>query len=546
MFSLRRTIGLNAEANDSVLSLDDGDEVEAIPIIRKTWGFLLLDRRNVGRQIYRNVLENHLSMQRLFNQTSMRDQSTLFMHMLGSVVRYLDDHRQLDAKLSELAEMHAQLNVTRHNLDEFRFSFMLAIKRYIPWTEKRDRSWRWFWKRIIDVMASFQVANDNTHFTNSLNNNDGNILHGLNLNLYAGDSNNSNTSNTSNNSNNSNNTNNINSHNSNLRRLNENDGGGIGINININVGDIDIDFNHSNHENKNMSDLQRISIMERAMHHLNTNGSHINSTNASPAVSSIGQLSAVERSAAFVRMLNHDNGTDESEEDEFEQHGLQVNNLNINVINRAVGARDVDIQALPIVEYYNVDDIDVKSNANDEKKSKKNNDNNGNDDNDNETKSESVRSRDNSQSTSNSNSSLKENEKESKDESKMQTENEKQPQNKLNTKNDKDIEKNQNQSKQNPTEKTEKKAKVNDKDKNKVKEKEREQCRICLENFQTGDQLRILPCLHKFHARPCCRIKNNENDQEKEIFWGIDQWLKINHLCPLCRVPIENPNYQNC
>ena len=261
-----------------------------------------------------------------------------------------------------------------------------------------------------------------------------------------------------------------------------------------------------------MSDLQRINIMERATRHLNASGSRINSTTVSPAPSSsianVRQLSVVERSAAFVRMLNHDNLTDDSDDDDHDHDGARsrfnhrVNNMqNINVnYNVVVGARDADIQALPIVEYY----ID------DSKKDKKDNDNDD--------------------SKTSSNSSLKENEKENKDESKMQTENEKQPQNK---ENDKDIEKKQGDD-QNKKEK---------KDKN-----EREQCRICLENFQTGDQLKILPCLHKFHARPCCRINNeneNEKEKEKEIFWGIDQWLKINHLCPLCHVPIENPDYQN-
>ena len=42
-------------------------------------------------------------------------------------------------------------------------------------------------------------------------------------------------------------------------------------------------------------------------------------------------------------------------------------------------------------------------------------------------------------------------------------------------------------------------------------------CNVCLEEFQKGDQLRILPCFHKFHVK--C----------------IDKWLKQSKFCPTCR-----------
>mmetsp|Transcript_93997 Transcript_93997/g.303593 ORF Transcript_93997/g.303593 Transcript_93997/m.303593 type:complete len:393 (-) Transcript_93997:192-1370(-) len=42
-------------------------------------------------------------------------------------------------------------------------------------------------------------------------------------------------------------------------------------------------------------------------------------------------------------------------------------------------------------------------------------------------------------------------------------------------------------------------------------------CAVCLEVFTTGDQLRILPCLHRFHKR--C----------------IDRWLSQSPLCPVCK-----------
>lgn len=45
-------------------------------------------------------------------------------------------------------------------------------------------------------------------------------------------------------------------------------------------------------------------------------------------------------------------------------------------------------------------------------------------------------------------------------------------------------------------------------------------CSICLEVFQTGEQLRILPCLHKYH-QSC-----------------IDSWLARSPACPVCKYEI--------
>lgn len=42
-------------------------------------------------------------------------------------------------------------------------------------------------------------------------------------------------------------------------------------------------------------------------------------------------------------------------------------------------------------------------------------------------------------------------------------------------------------------------------------------CQICMEDFAEGDELRTLPCFHLFHAK--C----------------VDQWLKVNSICPTCR-----------
>lgn len=46
-------------------------------------------------------------------------------------------------------------------------------------------------------------------------------------------------------------------------------------------------------------------------------------------------------------------------------------------------------------------------------------------------------------------------------------------------------------------------------------------CQICMENFEEGDELRTLPCFHLFHSH--C----------------VDQWLKVNSICPTCRHKIE-------
>jgi len=46
-------------------------------------------------------------------------------------------------------------------------------------------------------------------------------------------------------------------------------------------------------------------------------------------------------------------------------------------------------------------------------------------------------------------------------------------------------------------------------------------CCICLETFKEGEEIRRLPCLHIFHT-----------DE-------ISHWLERNHLCPICRTPIE-------
>jgi hypothetical protein len=46
-------------------------------------------------------------------------------------------------------------------------------------------------------------------------------------------------------------------------------------------------------------------------------------------------------------------------------------------------------------------------------------------------------------------------------------------------------------------------------------------CAVCLSEHVAGEQLRRLPCGHRFHVH-CC-----------------DQWLQRNKRCPLCVRPID-------
>lgn len=50
---------------------------------------------------------------------------------------------------------------------------------------------------------------------------------------------------------------------------------------------------------------------------------------------------------------------------------------------------------------------------------------------------------------------------------------------------------------------------------------EPETCAVCLCEFEEGEQLRTLPCFHKYHA--CC----------------IDRWLNQKSQCPVCRADVH-------
>jgi E3 ubiquitin-protein ligase RNF13 len=44
-----------------------------------------------------------------------------------------------------------------------------------------------------------------------------------------------------------------------------------------------------------------------------------------------------------------------------------------------------------------------------------------------------------------------------------------------------------------------------------------EKCAVCLEDFQLGNALRVMECLHRYHL-DC-----------------LDQWLTVRATCPSCR-----------
>ena len=55
-------------------------------------------------------------------------------------------------------------------------------------------------------------------------------------------------------------------------------------------------------------------------------------------------------------------------------------------------------------------------------------------------------------------------------------------------------------------------------------EDDREQCAICFGSYCDKDQLRVLPCMHRFHME--C----------------VDAWLVKNKSCQVCKHEIDKPS----
>uniref|UniRef100_A0A0E0BF90 RING-type domain-containing protein n=1 Tax=Oryza glumipatula TaxID=40148 RepID=A0A0E0BF90_9ORYZ len=54
-----------------------------------------------------------------------------------------------------------------------------------------------------------------------------------------------------------------------------------------------------------------------------------------------------------------------------------------------------------------------------------------------------------------------------------------------------------------------------------------DECAVCLQDFEAGDKLRMMPCCHTFHQR--C----------------IFDWLRLSCICPLCRHTLPTQNVED-
>jgi len=115
---------------------------------------LMQNQREIGNKIYQNVLTKEISLSVLFINSQMERQSLLFMQMLDTVIKYLDDPNNLDKKLLELGAMHNdKYGVKKKHYKHFRTSFIKAIKLYIPWDDATESAWLLFWDKIIQFMS---------------------------------------------------------------------------------------------------------------------------------------------------------------------------------------------------------------------------------------------------------------------------------------------------------------------------------------------------------------------------------------------------------
>jgi len=145
---------LTEEINISQKPANNMSLEEAIPILKSTWTMLMQNQREIGNKIYQNVLTKEISLSVLFINSQIERQSLLFMQMLDTVIKYLDDPNNLDKKLLELGAMHNdKYGVKKKHYKHFRTSFIKAIKFYIPWDDATESAWLLFWDKIIHFMS---------------------------------------------------------------------------------------------------------------------------------------------------------------------------------------------------------------------------------------------------------------------------------------------------------------------------------------------------------------------------------------------------------
>lgn len=128
-------------------------EEESIKIVTFVWSELMKNKTEVGNKIYHEVLTKEISLSRLFLKTNLNQQSTIFMDMMNVVIGYLDDPSTMDQKLKRLGMEHVQkYSIRVRHLKHFKQAFLKAVKLYIPWNDRRDDAWIWFWRKIIQCM----------------------------------------------------------------------------------------------------------------------------------------------------------------------------------------------------------------------------------------------------------------------------------------------------------------------------------------------------------------------------------------------------------
>lgn len=148
------------QIEQSASSMDDLKFEDAAPIIKKTWAELMKDKQSVGAKIYDLILTKEITMSRLFMKTNIQEQSAIFMVMMDKVVGFLDDPASMDSNLAKLGELHVQkYGVKTMHFKHFRAAFLKAIKKYLPWTDRREQAWMWFWQRIMSQMSIATQAN---------------------------------------------------------------------------------------------------------------------------------------------------------------------------------------------------------------------------------------------------------------------------------------------------------------------------------------------------------------------------------------------------